>query len=67
MPKNPRLQNLWNKSWTLIFGNNFIDIVKLTKSLLVCVLCIVNNEDKSVMGFLYQTIYKVRKEIVMRF
>ncbi|XLQ99297.1 hypothetical protein S83_065496, partial [Arachis hypogaea] len=42
------------------------DIVKLTEPL-VRVLCIVDNENRAAMSFLYQAIYKAWEEIVKRF
>ena len=40
--------------------------MKLTEPL-VHVLCIVDNEDKPAMGFLYQAMYKAREKMVKRF
>ncbi|XP_057733926.1 uncharacterized protein LOC130949126 [Arachis stenosperma] len=48
------------------FWNQCTDIVKLTEPL-VRVLRIVDNEDRAVMGFLYQAIYKAREEMLKRF
>ncbi|XP_016185534.1 uncharacterized protein LOC107627196 [Arachis ipaensis] len=48
------------------FWNQCTNIVKLTEPL-VRVLHIVDSEDRATMGFLYQAIYKARKEMVKRF
>ncbi|XLQ99429.1 hypothetical protein S83_065628, partial [Arachis hypogaea] len=48
------------------FWNQCTDIVKLTEPL-VRVLRIVDSEDRAAMCFLYQAIYKARKEMVKRF
>ncbi|XLR43378.1 hypothetical protein S83_028038, partial [Arachis hypogaea] len=48
------------------FWNQCTYIVKLTEPL-VRVLRIVDNEDRAVMGFLYQAIYKAREEMLKRF
>jgi len=48
------------------FWKQCADIVKLTEPL-VRVLRIVDSENKSTMGFLYQAIYKAREEMVRRF
>jgi len=40
--------------------------VKLTKPL-VRVLCMVDSEDKPVMGFLYRAMYKAREGMIKRF
>ncbi|XLR23697.1 hypothetical protein S83_051597, partial [Arachis hypogaea] len=48
------------------FWSQCTDIVKLTEPL-VRVLCIVDNEDRAAMGFLYQAIYKAKGEMVKRF
>jgi len=42
------------------------DIMKLTEPI-VGVLCLVDSEDKHVMGFLYINMYKAREEMVKRF
>ncbi|XP_015938967.1 uncharacterized protein LOC107464559 [Arachis duranensis] len=47
------------------FWNQCTYIVKLTEPL-VRVLRIVDNEDRAVMGFLYQAIYKAREEMLKR-
>ena len=51
------------------YALNFIvdaAIVKLTEPL-VHVLCIVDNQHKPAMGFLYQAMYKAREKMVKRF
>ncbi|KAL1291420.1 hypothetical protein AAHE18_20G199500 [Arachis hypogaea] len=48
------------------FWNQCTDIIKLTKPL-VHVLRIVDSEDRAAMGFLYQTMYKAREDMVKRF
>nr|XP_025703529.1 uncharacterized protein LOC112805350 [Arachis hypogaea] len=48
------------------FWNQCTDIVKLTEPL-VHVLRIVDSEDRTAMGFLYQAMYKAREDMVKRF
>nr|XP_025616612.1 uncharacterized protein LOC112708904 [Arachis hypogaea] len=48
------------------FWNQCTDVVKLTEPL-VCVLRIVDSEDKATMGFLYQAFNMAREEMVKRF
>ncbi|XLR69433.1 hypothetical protein S83_020105, partial [Arachis hypogaea] len=48
------------------FWNQCTNIVKLTEPL-VCVLHIMDSEDKAAMCFLYQAFNKVREEMVKRF
>ncbi|XP_019432948.1 PREDICTED: uncharacterized protein LOC109339874 [Lupinus angustifolius] len=48
------------------FWKKCVDIVKLTEPL-VCLLRLVDSEDKPAMGFLYQAFYKAREEMVKRF
>ncbi|XP_019431751.1 PREDICTED: uncharacterized protein LOC109338836 [Lupinus angustifolius] len=48
------------------FWKQCVDIVKITEPL-VRVLRIVDSEDKSVMGFLYQALFKARNEMERRF
>lgn len=48
------------------FWSTCVDIVKITEPL-IRVLCIVDSEDKAVMGYFYRAMYKARKEIEKRF
>ncbi|XP_016164627.1 uncharacterized protein LOC107607163 [Arachis ipaensis] len=48
------------------FWSQCTDIIKLTEPL-VCVLRIMDSEDRAAMDFLYQAIYKARGEMVKRF
>lgn len=48
------------------FWKNCVDIVKLIEPL-VHVLPIVDSEDRSAMGFLYQAFFKAREEMIKRF
>ncbi|XP_019425096.1 PREDICTED: uncharacterized protein LOC109333974 [Lupinus angustifolius] len=48
------------------YWKQYVDIVKLTEPL-VCMLHIVDSEDKHAMGFLYHAIYKARHEMERRF
>ncbi|CAI8616012.1 unnamed protein product [Vicia faba] len=48
------------------FWSKCDDVVKITESL-VCVLRIVDSEDKPAMGILYKSIVKARKDMVRRF
>jgi len=48
------------------FWSKCVDVEKLTEPL-VRVLCMVDNEDKPAMDFLYPAMYKARKEMVKMF